>query len=85
MSDPLPIVGAVPCSEPECAATAPAIPENRCGGAEDGGGHGCGKVFCGAHLWVTYQYSHLCADDHNGVEDRPGPVDLEEHQAGDNR
>ncbi|MBP2704434.1 hypothetical protein JOL79_11475 [Microbispora sp. RL4-1S] len=63
------------CAEGGCTAEVPATDENRCGGAADGGAQGCGEIFCDAHLWHSFQYGFLCADDHNGIDDRPGPDD----------
>ena len=65
------IAATVECSEAGCTVQVPDEPANRCGGAEDGGPQGCGQLFCGPHLFVTYQYGYLCAEDHNNVDDWP--------------
>lgn len=58
------------CTEDGCPTLVPDAPDNRCGGP-DGGAQGCGELFCGPHLFVTYRDGYLCDADYNNVEDRP--------------
>jgi hypothetical protein len=57
------------CTEHGCIAQVRNEPDNLCGGDPSGGPQGCGEPFCDDHLYATYQYGYLCADDRNNIDD----------------
>jgi hypothetical protein len=59
------------CVEDGCSTPVADAPENRCGGATDGGPQGCGELFCGAHLYHTCRDGDLCSADYGNASDHP--------------
>ncbi|XTZ17080.1 hypothetical protein ACQSSU_06785 [Micromonospora echinospora] len=55
------------CAEEDCTALVADLPDNHCGGP-DGGPQGCGRLFCGDHLFATKRDGYLCSVDYDNLD-----------------
>lgn len=74
------------CDDPECKNEIDRGLSYACGGAPFGGDCGCGRHFCGSHLWLNdeaIQVCHCCLYGKPSYPPKPDTVEWLQHKLTD--